>query len=108
MREYRRTQRSTDHYDLANRSESFLSRTLPFISLLLRVIVGSILVYAGFMKAAPPPADFAAAIEPYLLFPASLITPIAFALPWIEMWVGTFLIAGFMTHESAILSSILF
>ena len=77
-------------------------------SLLLRLAVGSVLCYAGFLKAVAPSAEFAAAIEAYHLLPPFMLDPMAFALPWIEMWVGIFLVAGFMTREAAIAASVLF
>jgi uncharacterized membrane protein YphA (DoxX/SURF4 family) len=80
----------------------------PLVHLLLRLIVGGVLCYAGFLKATAPTAEFAAAIEAYHLFPSFLLTPTAYALPWIEMWVGLFLITGFLMRYAAWSASLLF
>ncbi len=77
-------------------------------SLLARMIVGGVLLYAGFMKAVGPSAEFAALIEAYKILPPSLLSPLALALPWIEMWLGTFLIFGFFTRPSAAAATLLF
>lgn len=75
---------------------------------ILRLIVGGVLCYAGFMKAVAPYQEFAAAIEAYKILPSALLSPLAFSLPWVEMWVGIFLVAGFMTRQAAMAASVLF
>ena len=60
------------------------------------------------MKAVGPVAEFAGMIEAYKLLPAALVTPSATALPYIEMWVGLFVLTGFYTRQAAIVAAILF
>jgi uncharacterized membrane protein YphA (DoxX/SURF4 family) len=76
--------------------------------LLWRLMVGGILIYAGFMKAIGPTAEFAAIIAAYKILPAALVTPLSIALPYIEMWVGLFVLAGFCTRQAAIAAVVLF
>jgi uncharacterized membrane protein YphA (DoxX/SURF4 family) len=76
--------------------------------LVARLVVGAVLFYAGFIKAVAPSAEFAAAIDAYHLLPFELVNPVAIGLPWIEMWVGTFLIAGFEVRRTSIASTVLF
>jgi putative oxidoreductase len=73
-----------------------------------RALVGGILIYAGFMKAAGPSAEFAAAIAAYKILPAALITPASVALPYIEMWVGLFVLFGLYMRAAALAATFLF
>lgn len=84
------------------------SKGKRIFELAARWLVGGVLVYAGFSKALGPAAEFAANIEAYKLLPGTLITPFSIALPWLEIWVGLFLVAGFHTRVSAVLSTLLF
>jgi uncharacterized membrane protein YphA (DoxX/SURF4 family) len=81
---------------------------LAIFLLVARVLVGAVLLSAGFLKAIAPPAEFAAAIEAYKLLPAAGLLPFATVLPWIEMWVGVFLIAGFEIRPAATAAGALF
>src|SRR5258706_5489709 len=77
------------------------------IALMARCVVGSVLIYAGFLKAAGPAAEFAAILEAYKLFPSSLLLPLAHALPYLEMWIGLFVITGFYTRKAALAAALL-
>jgi putative oxidoreductase len=78
------------------------------LSLLGRLLVGGVLVYAGFSKALAPSAEFAGALAAYHLFPTALLTPLSIAMPWIEIWTGLFLIAGLYTTIAAGCATALF
>jgi len=82
-------------------------RPVEIIALLARVAVGSVLLYAGFLKALSPAAEFAAVLEAYKLFPSSLLTPLSIGLPYVEMWVGLFMLTGFCTRVAALAATIL-
>jgi putative oxidoreductase len=73
-----------------------------------RLLVGSVLLYAGFMKAVGPAAEFAAMLEAYKLFPAAVLSPLSVALPYIEMWAGLYVLTGFYTRYAALAASLLF
>lgn len=75
--------------------------------LLARLGVGGILIYAGFLKAVGPAPEFAALLGAYKLFPAPLLKPLSIGLPYVEMWVGLFLVTGFYTRWAALASSLL-
>ena len=83
-------------------------KPLDLLLLAGRLIVGGVLVYAGFSKALTPAAEFAAALANYKLFPASALLPLAYAIPWVEIWTGLFLIAGLYTDAAAGLAAGLF
>jgi uncharacterized membrane protein YphA (DoxX/SURF4 family) len=78
------------------------------IALVSRVVVGGVLLYAGFLKAAGPAAEFAAAIMAYNIVPSSLASPLALIIPYLEMWVGLFMLTGFYTRYAALAAAILF
>jgi uncharacterized membrane protein YphA (DoxX/SURF4 family) len=74
----------------------------------LRFVIGGVLLYAGFSKAIGPQAEFAAAIEAYKLVPNTLLNPLAMIVPWIELAIGTYLVAGFAVRASAAAAAGLF
>ena len=82
--------------------------TITIMVLALRAILGGVLLYAGFLKAAGPIAEFAAAIEAYKLLPSILISPLALALPYVEMGFGVYLFSGFLTRMSAVAAGAMF
>jgi len=76
--------------------------------LAFRVMVSGVLLYAGFTKALGPTAEFAAQIANYQLLPSFLLTPFAYALPWLEIWTGLFLLTGLHTKRAAYAAAALF
>jgi uncharacterized membrane protein YphA (DoxX/SURF4 family) len=83
-------------------------RTEDIVILFARLAIGGVLLYAGFMKAVTPSAEFAAILETYKLFPPSLLTPLSIGLPYVEMWTGLFLLAGLYTRQAALIAALLF
>jgi len=79
-----------------------------FSGLFGRLVVGGVLLYAGFMKAVGPSAEFAAAIAAYKILPSAWVTPLALGLPYVEMWVGLFVLTGFYTRRAALAAAALF
>jgi uncharacterized membrane protein YphA (DoxX/SURF4 family) len=65
-----------------------------------RGVVGGIFLLAGATKVGAP-AAFADSVRAYHLLPASLVMPFATGLPWIELLVAAYLIAGFMVRFAA-------
>lgn len=84
------------------------SKAKQWFELVSRVLVGSVLIYAGLMKALGPYAEFAAVIAAYQMLPAAFIKPLSVTLPWIEIWIGLFLVTGFHRKESAVVSAGMF
>lgn len=70
----------------------------PWVSLVLRVLLGAVFVLSGFSKAVYPPEAFAAGLDAYKLFPDMLLMPIAIIQPWVELIFGAFLISGYYTQ----------
>jgi len=67
-----------------------------------RFIVGGVFIYAGWLKAVAPAEELAYAIETYKTVPASLTIFIAMVVPWLEIYLGLFLITGVFTAYSAL------
>lgn len=78
------------------------------IGLLARIIAGAVFLYAGFLKAMAPSEEFAYAIEAYKVFPSFIITISAITMPWVEIYLGIFLIIGLFTRISSIMMGLLF
>jgi len=73
-----------------------------------RLIVGSVLVYAGATKAAGPSEEFALVIGAYDIMSKEMVQTAAVFLPWVELLIGWSLILGFRLRESAIAAGALF
>jgi uncharacterized membrane protein YphA (DoxX/SURF4 family) len=72
--------------------------------LVLRVILGGILLVAGALKVAHP-AELASAIAGFRLLPAAIVGPLALALPYLELLLGGYLVAGLFTRTIAAIVS---
>lgn len=76
----------------------------PFLSLLFRLFLGILFVYAGLVKIFDP-LGFAHALYNYHILPAWLINPLAIILPWIEVLAGASLLVGIMISGGALVVS---
>lgn len=74
---------------------------LPWIALVGRLVVGATFILSGTLKLIMPIENFEAAIRWFHLVPEMLERPIAFLLPWIELFAGTFCLVGLFTRASA-------
>lgn len=78
--------------------------TLVFVA---RLLAGGLLVGAAALKVGHPEA-LAAAIAGFRLLPEFAIGPIALALPYFELLLGGYLIAGLFTRTAAIVACVQF
>ena len=86
---------------------ALLSGSTPaWLGLVARLIVGGVWIWAGVLKL-PDPATSIESVRAYELVPASLVEPIGYVLPALEVVIGLALVAGLMTRGSAFLSSLL-
>jgi uncharacterized membrane protein YphA (DoxX/SURF4 family) len=83
------------------------SKTRRSIILALRLILGAIFLYAGYVKLKEPWELFALAITQYQLLPLKAVEFVARTLPLFEVALGLMLIAGFWLRISATLTSAL-
>ncbi len=76
------------------------ARVTDALVLVLRVVLGGILVVAGVSKIGHA-AEFAAQIAGFRLLPQPVIAPLALVLPFLEIMIGGYLIAGLFTRAAA-------
>ncbi len=74
--------------------------------LVARLVVGVVWVWAGAAKVLDPLGSIEA-VRAYELLPASLVEPVGYALPALELVLGLALLVGAMTRGAALLSAVL-
>jgi uncharacterized membrane protein YphA (DoxX/SURF4 family) len=79
-----------------NQKENFLKH----ISLIVRIILGVVFIWASFDKILHP-KEFAEVIYNYKIFSPQMVNLSAIVLPWIEFACGILLISGFLCRGSA-------
>ena len=77
-----------------------------YLIIIIRIILGTIFLWASFDKIIDP-AKFSRAISNYHLIPFGMENIIAIILPWLELFIGSGLILGIMVDGSTIISSLL-
>ncbi len=73
-----------------------------YFTMLSRLIVGLLFIYASYYKIMDP-GSFAKSIWYYHLIPGNLINLIALILPWVELLCGLFLIFGIFYRGAVLL-----
>jgi uncharacterized membrane protein YphA (DoxX/SURF4 family) len=73
----------------------------PWLSLIVRVAAGVVMFWAGLAKMADIPASVRA-VRAYQLLPEAVVPLVGNTLPFLEVGLGLFLIAGLMTRWMAI------
>jgi uncharacterized membrane protein YphA (DoxX/SURF4 family) len=86
---------------------SYQSKTLFWTLFVLRLIVGGVFAYAGYLKLREPWALFAMGIDSYHLIPFRFIEPLARTLPAAEVALGLWLMVGFRPRIPSTLISLL-
>jgi len=71
------------------------------LALTLRLVLGGVFVTSGWQKLMAPLEEFKAVIHQYAFLPEVLVPAVTWAVPWIELIFGTFLVVGFLTRVSA-------
>lgn len=75
----------------------------PYLSLILRLVVGVTLVLASITKL-PYHLHFVESVKSYHLLPDLLATAYALALPWFELVAGAYLILGILLQPAAVVT----
>jgi uncharacterized membrane protein YphA (DoxX/SURF4 family) len=75
--------------------------------LIVRVLLGGLLIAAGALKAGHA-TELAATIATFRLLPAQVVGPLAVALPYIELLLGAYLVAGLFTRIVASICAVQF
>jgi uncharacterized membrane protein YphA (DoxX/SURF4 family) len=84
------------------------NKLLKIIQIVLRVALGAIFIYAGWVKLQDPWQLFAAGVASYELLPMWAVEFVARTLPWFEILLGLVLISGFLMRiSSTVLTALL-
>ncbi len=78
----------------------------PWLTLSFRLILGTVLLLAGYLKAKAP-SEAQQAVRAYKLLPVAIANLIALTLPWVEIGAGLLLIVGLAVTYSAIVGGAL-
>ncbi len=84
-----------------------MKNKIPIILFIIRIVIGFLFIYSGFIKLLQPIEYFEASISRYQVFPNILISPIAMTIPWVEFIFGFQLLLGMNTKISAFVLFIL-
>jgi uncharacterized membrane protein YphA (DoxX/SURF4 family) len=74
---------------------------------IIRVLLGGLLLVTGALKVGHP-AELAASIAGFRLLPAAIVGPLALALPYLELVLGAYLVAGLFTRAVALIAAVQF
>ncbi|MEV4265509.1 MauE/DoxX family redox-associated membrane protein [Kribbella sp. NPDC049584] len=77
----------------------------PWVSLVARLVLGSVMLVAGALKVTDPETA-AQAVRAYELLPSSLVQPVGWGLPFLEIAIGLLLIVGFGVRASAVAAGV--
>ncbi len=77
------------------------------MGLIARLVTGGVWIVAGGLKVTDPAASIDA-IRAYELLPWSVVEPLGYALPAVEIVVGLALVLGAFTRGAAVVSALLF
>ena len=83
-----------------------MKKAQPWIGLLVRLGLGGVLLYAGYLKAFSPDKSMMA-VRAYELLPIWLANAFGIILPWLEMGAGLLLIVGVAVRYAAIFGAVL-
>src|ERR1035441_2654977 len=83
------------------------SKALYWTAVALRLIVGGVFAYAGYLKLREPWALFAMGIDSYHLVPFRFVEPLARTLPAAGVALGLWLVGGFWLRLSSTAVSLL-
>mgnify|MGYP001555708780 CR=1 FL=1 len=79
----------------------------PIVTLVARIAIGALLVAAGALKIGHA-AELASAIAGFRLLPAALIPLLALVLPFFEVLLGLYLLAGLFSRVAAWIAAVQF
>jgi len=74
---------------------------VAYVIFALRLLIGGTLVIAGLLKAHDGPVVTAGFVAGYRILPPALVAPLGVALPYAEIVLGAYLLAGFLTRGAA-------
>jgi uncharacterized membrane protein YphA (DoxX/SURF4 family) len=97
---------STSAVSAGSRPTARWSVLIPWISTVVRLALGAVFVAASLTKLDKVDTTVRA-VRAYRILPESLVHPVAYALPYLELAVGVLLILGLGTRIVAILAGVM-
>ena len=79
----------------------FSRNKVKIVLLILRVALGGIFMYAGYVKLKDPWQLFAAGVASYEVLPMWAVEVVARTLPWFEVAIGVVMISGYFFRTSS-------
>ena len=76
-----------------------------WVSLVARLVLGGVMLVAGALKVTDPETA-AQAVRAYDLLPPSLVSPVGWGLPFLEIAIGLLLIVGFGVRAAAVAAGV--
>lgn len=80
---------------------------LPWVGFTVRLMAAAVWILAG-ATTIPDLGAFAVQVDEYQVLPAFLVVPLADILPFFEIFLGLYLVAGLFVRASALVGTILF
>jgi len=81
-------------------------RSRSWLTLAARLVLGGVLIAAGYLKAKNPTVS-TASVRVYKLLPVGLANIFGYAFPWIEIGLALLLIVGIWVRQTSLLSGAL-
>jgi uncharacterized membrane protein YphA (DoxX/SURF4 family) len=82
--------------------KKFFNPTLqPWLTLLARLILGGVLLAAGWIKAMKP-SEAAASVRVYEVLPVNIANTFGYILPWVEIGIALLLIIGIWSRWTSV------
>jgi uncharacterized membrane protein YphA (DoxX/SURF4 family) len=81
---------------------------MAYLIFAARVAIGAVLIVAGVLKAHDGPAATATSIAGYRILPPAIVAPLGVALPYVEIALGGYLVAGLLVRIAASIAAVQF
>src|SRR5689334_15157169 len=78
-----------------------------WISLIGRIVLALVFVYAAYTKLKQPWLVFALSIDSYQLLPEWAVLTVARSLPWVELGIGILLLIGYGLRYVALVATVI-
>lgn len=90
----------------ASRGSAVFAQVAPWVTLACRLLMAFVLAYAGYSKVTEPLAA-ARAVRAYQILPESLVRPVGYGLPFLEIALALLLLVGLAARFSGAAAALL-
>jgi uncharacterized membrane protein YphA (DoxX/SURF4 family) len=81
---------------------------MAYLIVALRIALGALLAVAGILKAHDGVVATTASIAAYRILPTAAVAPLGAALPYLEIFLGAYLVLGLFTRIAATVAAVQF